>query len=394
MRIPIAKRATQVSPFLAMEVMERAKEMEATGRRIIYLCLGEPDFNTPPAVVAATGQALTEGATSYTHSQGLLALRQEICRYYLAQYRVEILPEQVIVSSGTSPLLLLLFSTLLDEGDELILSDPGYACYPGFVRFSGGTPVLVRTAAADGFQPRPEQVRAQLSARTRGLLINSPSNPAGSVLSGAQLQELAALPIPIISDEIYHGLSYAGPENCILEFTRDAFVLGGFSKAYAMTGWRLGYLISPLSCVRTLQILHQNFLICANHFVQRGGIAALRYCQEDVAEMRAVYDQRRRQLVKGLRALGFGVHFEPQGAFYVLADASHIDSDSQRLALDILEKTGVAVTPGIDFGEGAEGFLRFSYTRPLEEIVEALQGLESYLRQREKLPESGLDRSR
>jgi aspartate/methionine/tyrosine aminotransferase len=311
-----------------------------------------------------------------------LELRQEICRHYLEHYAVEIVPEQVMVSSGTSPLMLLLFSALLDDGDEVILPDPGYACYPGFVQFSGGVPVMLRTAAADGFQPQPEQVHQLITEKTRGLLINSPSNPAGSVLSGAEMQALTELSIPIISDEIYHGLTYEGDERCILEFTENAFVLGGFSKAYAMTGWRLGYLIAPLSCMRTLQTLHQNFMICANHFVQRAGIVALRQCSEDVAEMRAAYDKRRIELVARLRNLGFGVHFEPKGAFYVLADARHIDSNSQRLALDILEKTGVAVTPGIDFGEGAEGFLRFSYTRPLAEIVTALERIKLYLRQR------------
>ncbi|MCK4622578.1 MAG: pyridoxal phosphate-dependent aminotransferase [Desulfuromonadales bacterium] len=382
MQINMSQRSQLVTPFLAMEVMERAKEMDAAGREIIYLCLGEPDFATPPAILAATGQALAEGATSYTHSQGLIELRQEICRHYRDYYGVKIVPEQVIVSSGTSPLMMLLFSALLEDGDELILPDPGYACYPGFVKFAGGRPISVRTDAADGFQPRFESVEPLLTEKTRGLLINSPSNPAGSILSGAEMQALAVLPIPIISDEIYHGLTYEGEEHCILEFTEDAFVLGGFSKAYAMTGWRLGFLISPLACVRTLQILHQNFLICANHFVQRGGIAALQQCQEDVAEMRRVYDQRRKELVRRLRELGFGVHFEPKGAFYVLADARHIDSDSQRLSLDILEKAGVAVTPGIDFGEGAEGFLRFSYTRPFDEIVAAMERIESYLQQR------------
>lgn len=383
MHIPISHRAGQVEPFLAMELMERAKELEAAGREIIYLCLGEPDFDTPPAILTATGQALAEGATSYTHSLGLLELRQEICRHYFDYYGVTIVPDQVIVSSGTSPLMLLLFSTLLDQGDELILPDPSYACYPGFVKFSGGKPMLLKTDAKDGFQPQVEQVRALITEKTRGLLINSPSNPAGSVLSGAQMQALAQLPIPIISDEIYHGLTYQGDERCILEFTDDAFVLGGFSKAYAMTGWRLGFLISPLSCVRTLQTLHQNFLICANHFVQRGGIAALQQCDHEVAAMRDVYNKRRIELVARLRDLGFGVHFEPQGAFYVLADARHIDGQSQRLALDILEKTGVAVTPGIDFGEGAEGYLRFSYTRPLAEIKVALERIETYLRRRE-----------
>ena len=384
MQIPISNRAKMVEPFLAMELMERAKQLEAAGRDIIYLCLGEPDFKTPAAILAATGQALAEGATSYTHSLGLLELRQEICRHYRDYYGVKIVPEQVMVSSGTSPLMLLLFSTLLDDGDELILSDPGYACYPGFVKFSGGTPVLLRTAAEDGFQPRLDQVRALITEKTRGLLINSPSNPAGSVLSGEDLRGLAELPIPIVSDEIYHGLTYQGDEHSILEFTQDAFVLGGFSKAYAMTGWRLGYLISPLSCMRTLQTLHQNFLICANNFVQRGGIAALQQCGDDVTAMRKTYDKRRKILVAGLRNLGFGVHFEPKGAFYVLADARHVDSNSQGLALDILEKTGVAITPGVDFGSGAEGFLRFSYTRPSAEIVSALERIGDYLQQREE----------
>ncbi|MFK5925209.1 MAG: pyridoxal phosphate-dependent aminotransferase [Desulfuromusa sp.] len=384
MQIPISNRAGKVEPFLAMELMERAKELEAEGQDIIYLCLGEPDFKTPPAILAATGQALAEGATSYTHSLGLLELRQEICRHYLNYYGVQIVPEQVIVSSGTSPLMLLLFSTILDDGDELILTDPGYACYPGFVKFAGGEPVLLQAAAEDGFQPRAEQVQKLITSKTRGLLINSPSNPAGSILSGGEMEALAGLPIPIISDEIYHGLTYEGDERCILEFTQDAFVLGGFSKAYAMTGWRLGYLISPLPCMRTLQTLHQNFLICANHFVQRGGIAALQQCQDDVADMRDIYNKRRKEMMSRLRDLGFGVHFEPKGAFYVLADARHIDTNSQRLALDILEKTGVAVTPGVDFGQGAEGFLRFSYTRPFAEIVTALERIGVYLRQRPK----------
>ncbi len=210
MQLHMAERTRQVKPFLAMELMERAKELEAAGRDVIYLCLGEPDFTTPSAILAATGQALAEGATSYTHSLGLLELRQEICRYYAAHYGVEIVPEQVVVSSGTSPLMLLLFSALLDEGDEIILTDPGYACYPGFVRFSGGNPIQLQTAASAGFQPQAAQVKALITERTRGLLINSPSNPAGSVLSGQEMAALAELPIPIISDEIYHGLTYRG----------------------------------------------------------------------------------------------------------------------------------------------------------------------------------------
>ncbi len=386
MEIPLSRRACQIEPFLAMELMERAKVLQAQGRDIIYLCLGEPDFPTPNAVIDAAGAALSEQATSYTHSLGLIELREEICRHYLDTYGVSIVPEQVMVSAGTSPLMLLLFSALLEEGDELIMSDPGYACYPSFVRFAGGIPTTVHTAAENGFQPRVEEVRSLLSERSRGLLINSPSNPAGSILSPRDLAALAELPIPIISDEIYHGLTYAGEEQSILQHTQDAFVLGGFSKAYAMTGWRLGFLIAPLNVMRRLQILHQNFLICANHFVQRAGIVALRDCQAEVKQMRNIYNQRRIKLIKGLRRLGFGVHFEPQGAFYVLVDARHIDRDSQRLALDILEQTGVAVTPGVDFGGGAEGYLRFSYTRPQDDLDQALERIALYLARRDCLP--------
>ncbi len=386
MEIPLSRRTAQIKPFLAMELMERAKVLQAQGREIIYLCLGEPDVPTPAAIVAATGKALAEQATSYTHSLGLLELREQICQHYRQTYGVDITPEQVMVSAGTSPLMLLLFSALLEEGDELIFSDPGYACYPSFVRFAGGVPVPVRTVAKNGFQPRADEVRALLSERSRGLLINSPSNPAGSILSSRDLAALAELPIPIISDEIYHGLTYSGEEQSILQHTQDAFVLGGFSKAYAMTGWRLGYLIAPLPVMRRLQILHQNFMICANHFVQRAGIVALRDCQAEVGGMRALYNQRRVKLIKELRRLGFGVHCEPQGAFYVLADARHIDGDSQRLALDILEQTGVAVTPGVDFGDGAEGFLRFSYTRPQEDLDLALERISLYLKRRGCLP--------
>ena len=386
MEIPLSRRVGQIEPFLAMELMERAKVLQAQGRDMIYLCLGEPDFPTPNAVIAAATAALSEHATSYTHSLGLLELREEICRHYLDTYGVTIVPEQVMVSSGTSPLMLILFSALLEEGDELIMSDPGYACYPSFVRFAGGFPMTVRTAAENGFQPRVEEVRALLSERSRGLLINSPSNPAGSLLSPQDLAALAELPIPIISDEIYHGLTYAGEEQSILQHTQDAFVLGGFSKAYAMTGWRLGFLIAPLNIMRRLQILHQNFMICANHFVQRAGIVALRDCRAEVERMRTIFNQRRVKLIQGLRRLGFGVHFEPQGAFYVLADARHIDGDSQRLALDILEQTGVAVTPGVDFGAGAEGYLRFSYTRPQEDLDQALERIGLYLARRECLP--------
>ena len=374
-----SRRAEAVTPFLAMEVLERAKELEAGGRDIVYLCVGEPDFPTPAVACEAAIRAIREGWTTYTHSLGLSELREAIAEHYARRYGVAVDPGRIIVSSGTSPLMFLLFSALLDKGDEIILPDPCYSCYPNFIRFPGGKPCFLRTREEDGFQPRPEEVRSRITPRTRGVLVNSPSNPAGSVLPSAWLEELASLPIPLISDEVYHGLTYEGEERSALEFDPDAFVVAGFSKTFAMTGWRLGYLIVPRSSVRVLQSLHQNFMISANHFVQQAGIAVLREGQRDVEIMRAAYDQRRRHIVERLRALGLGVLRMPQGAFYVLADARSIHPDSLKLAMEILEAIGVAVTPGIDFGEGAQGYLRFSYANSIENIDRALDRLREYL---------------
>ncbi|MBE0568686.1 MAG: pyridoxal phosphate-dependent aminotransferase [Deltaproteobacteria bacterium] len=374
-----SRRAEAVTPFLAMEVLERAKELEAGGRDVVYLCVGEPDFPTPVLACKAAIRAIRKGETKYTHSLGLPELRKAIAKHYARRYGVAIDPGRIIVSSGTSPLMLLLFSALLDEGDEILLSDPCYSCYPNFIRFSGGKPCFLRTREEDGFQPRPEEVRKRITPRTRGVFVNSPSNPAGSVLPSGWLKELASLPVPLISDEVYHGLTYEGEERSALEFDPDAYVVGGFSKTFAMTGWRLGYLIVPESSVRVLQSLHQNFMISASHFVQQAGIAVLEDGWRDVEIMRAAYDRRRRHIVERLRALGFGVARMPQGAFYVLADARSIHPDSLKLAMEILEATGVAVTPGIDFGEGAQGYLRISYANSTENIDKAMDRLQEYL---------------
>jgi aspartate aminotransferase len=365
-----------------MEIMERAKVLEEAGREIIYLCLGEPDFPTPEPIVAAAHDAILAGETRYTHSLGRIELRDALSEHYRNRYRVSIDPEQIIVSSGTSPLMLLLFAALCNPGDEIILTDPCYPCYPNFVRFVGGEPRFLRTRPEQGFQPQPEDVRALISERTRGLLINSPGNPSGSVLSQMDMEKLAELPIPVIADEIYHGLTYEGDEHSILEFTTNAFVLGGFSKTYAMTGWRLGYLIAPQSAIRALQIFHQNVMISANSFVQLAGVAALQAGAPYVAQMRTEYDRRRRYLIPRLEEIGLKVHTRPAGAFYVLADARHISLDSLALAKDILEATGVAITPGIDFGQGAEGFLRFSYANSTENLDKAIDRLGVYFKER------------
>lgn len=275
--------------------------------------------------------------------------------------------------------MFLLFAALLNPGDEVIVSDPHYACYPNFIKFAQGRVVTVPVYEEDGFQYRPDAIAAKISDRTQAIFINSPSNPTGNLLSAERMQAISRLKPYVVSDEIYHGLVYEGREHSILEFTDRAFVLNGFSKLFAMTGFRLGYLIAPPDFIRPIQRLVQNFFISANTMVQKAGVAALTEAQEDTARMKAVYNERRVFMIRRLREMGFGITVEPTGAFYVFVNARHIAEDSYRLAFDILEKARVGVTPGIDFGPNAEGYLRFSYANSLENIAEGMDRLERYL---------------
>ena len=377
----IARRAKEIKPFIVMDVLERAHAMECEGIHVIHLEVGEPDFDTPQCVKDAACQALEEGHTHYTHSLGNLKLREAICEHYFERYGVTVHPDQIVITSGTSPAMFLIFSALLEEGDEVIISDPHYACYPNFIRFVQGVPVMVPVYEEDGFQYRPEAIKEKITNRTKAIFINSPSNPTGNLLSESRMRAIAEFSPYIISDEIYHGLVYEGQEHSILEFTDHAFVLNGFSKLYAMTGLRLGYLIAPQPFIRPIQKIQQNFFISANSVVQIAGIAALKEAGEDVARMKRIYNERRRFMVKRLKELGFGITVEPTGAFYVFANARHISisRDSYKLAFDILEKAHVGVAPGIDFGENGEGYLRFSYANSMENIVEGLDRIERYL---------------
>ncbi len=376
-----SQKAARIPPFYVMEVLERAQEMERSGRNIIHFEVGEPDFPTAPHICEAAYSALRAGDTKYTHSMGLPQLRQAIADNYNRKFNLELSPEQVIVTSGTSPALLLLFMGLLNDGDEVIMSNPYYASYPNFVEYLGGRPVYVYTREAEGFSLTPDAVAHAFTPKTRAVLLNSPSNPTGHVMYPETMGALAEIAgsVPIISDEIYQGLVYEGEDHTILEYTDNAFVLNGFSKLYAMTGWRLGYLIAPPEYMRTLQNLQQHFFICANSFVQHAGIAALEGDQDYVKEMVATYDKRRRYTIKRLKQIGFGIASEPTGAYYVLANAREFSPDSLALSWRILEDAGVAVTPGIDFGRGAEGYLRFSYANSIENIREGLDRVDNLL---------------
>jgi len=375
----ISQRARNIPPFIVMDVLERAHELEKEGRHIIHLEVGEPDFPTPRCICDAAARAIQGEQTHYTHSLGLIELREAISRHYFEKYGVRVEPDQIIVTSGSSPAIFMIFATILEAGDEIIISDPHYPCYPNFADFLNARPVFVNVFEEDGFQFRPREIEKRIGRLTKAILINSPSNPTGNLLSSDRMEEIAGLGPYIISDEIYHGLVYGEREHSILEFTGSAFVINGFSKLYAMTGWRLGYIICPPEFTRPLQKIQQNLFISAGSVSQWAGLAALADAGPDVEQMRNIYDERRRYMIQRLKELGFGLTVEPKGAFYVLANARHLSANSYELAFDILERANVGVTPGIDFGQNAEGYIRFSYANSLENIMLGLDRIEEYL---------------
>ena len=285
----IVQKAKDIKPFIVMEVLDKAVEMEKQGINVVHMEVGEPDFDVPACVSKAVANAYSEGRTHYTHSLGDPELREEIAKRYLRENGVTVSPDQIIVTSGSSPAILLTLGVLCEAGDEIIFSDPGYACYQNFIRFVDAKPVRVPVFEEDGFQFRPEEVARRITSKTKAILINSPMNPTGNLLSSKVMKELVKFNIPIIADEIYHGLVYDEQAHSILEFTENAFVLNGFSKLYAMTGLRLGYVVAPKSCVRAMQKLQQNLFICAGSTAQRAGIAALRNAQADVDYMKKTY---------------------------------------------------------------------------------------------------------
>jgi aspartate/methionine/tyrosine aminotransferase len=378
-----ARRVAEIEPFLAVEIAELAFELERAGVDVVHLEFGEPDFEAPPVVADAVMRAIKDGRTKYVSSLGILPLREAVVDHYAATYGVRISPAQVLVTPGTSPAMMLLFGHLLDPGDEVVVGDPYYACYPNFIRYAEGRPVTVPTTEATSFALHATAVRERLSPRTRAVLINSPANPTGAVMTAEAMAEIGEVAAHagafVVSDEIYHGLVYEGRARSILEFTERAFVLNGFSKAFAMTGWRLGYVIGPAEDIRAMQKVFGNFFISTNEFVQWAGVAALREAAEETRRFRAIFAERRRVMVDGLRRVGLGVGFEPAGAFYVLANARAYTQDSTRFARTLLEEANVAVTPGAAFGPGAEGYLRFSYAASIERIEEGLRRVERFL---------------
>lgn len=375
----VSERATRTTPFAAMDVLERANRMD----NVVHLEVGEPDFETPPAATDAAVAALRAGETGYTSSKGKPELRRAISAYYDRRYGVDVAPERIVVTSGSSPALLLAFSTLVDPGDEVVLTDPHYACYPNFVRQTGGRISTVSLSADDGFRPRVSAFERTVDSETEALLLNSPANPTGAVLDGSTLEDLVALAdradATVVSDEVYHGLTYEGEDHTVLEYTDDAFVLDGFSKRFAMTGWRLGWLVAPPDYVGHVNRIAQNTLICAPNFVQSAGIAALESGDDFLAEVRDTYRERRDFLVEAVAEWGMSMGYTPGGAYYLLVDVSDLPGDAFDAADFFLEDAGVAMTPGPDFGANAADCLRVSYANSAEQLAEASERIQAAL---------------
>ncbi|WP_158057276.1 pyridoxal phosphate-dependent aminotransferase [Halorussus halophilus] len=375
----VSERAKRTTPFTAMEVLERANRMDD----VVHLEVGEPDFDTPAAVTDAAIAALQAGETGYTSSKGKPELRRAISAYYDRQYGVDVDPSRIIVTSGSSPALLLAFNTLVDPGDEVVLTDPYYACYPNFVRQAGGRISTVSLSAADGFRPDVNEFARTVSTETEALLLNSPANPTGAVLDGSTLEELVSLAdaadATVISDEVYHGLTYEGEDHTILEYTDDAFVLDGFSKRFAMTGWRLGWMVAPPEYVEHVNRIAQNVLICAPNFVQSAGVAALESAANGLDDVRDTYRERRDYLVDAVEEWGLSMDYTPGGAYYLLIDVSNLPGDAFDAADFFLEEAGVAMTPGPDFGTNAEDCLRVSYANSAERLETASERIQQAL---------------
>ena len=382
----VSSRARAIPPFLAMDVLDQSRALEAEGRDIVHLELGEPDFPTPDNVLQAALKAVRDGYTSYTLTQGLLELRESISEFYYAEYGVKVHPDQIIVTTGSSPAMLLVFGTLLNPGEEVIIPDPHYPPYPANISFIGGVPVKFDLDESTGFRYNTDTVASKITPRTKGIIINSPSNPTGMMQDESVHRGLAETSeergIFIISDEIYHGLTYGSDRtHTMLEFTERSFVMSGFSKRYAMTGWRLGWVIAPEEFIEPMKNLHMNYFLSASGFVQVAGIEALTNCKDAVEKMRATYELRRNFLLTELRRIGFTFEVEPHGAFYLLLNTKHFADSSVELAKRLLHEAGVACTPGVDFGEKAEGYLRLSYAASMSALEEAVRRFEKWIGQ-------------
>lgn len=379
-----ARRLADIEPFHVVELLTRARQLEAEGRDIIHMEVGEPDFPTPEPIAEAAIAAIRDHKTLYTQALGLPELRAAISTFYRERYGVTVPASRIAITNGASGALNLAFAALANPGDEWLLADPGYPCNRHILRTYEGMPRSIPVGPDSNFQPTPEQVAAAWNARTAGLLVASPANPTGTLLALTQIEALAAACREhhghFLVDEIYHGLTYEVDAPSACAAGDDIWVINSFSKYFQMTGWRLGWMVIPEAYVRDVEKLAQNLTLCPSTPAQYAALAAFE--PETIAILearRAEFRQRRDFLAPALEAIGFRVTARPEGAFYLYCDCSALSADSFALARDLLEKAGVAATPGLDFGSNEpERHIRFAYTTGIPRLAEAIRRLSAY----------------
>jgi aspartate/methionine/tyrosine aminotransferase len=377
--LPLARRMADIRPFHVMELLRRARELEAQGRDVIHMEVGEPDFPTPAPICEAASRFLATGDVHYTAALGLPALREAIARFYQERFGADVPPERIVVTPGASGALMLALAATTDPGDEWLIPDPGYPSNRHLVRTFEGIPRALPVEADTDFQPTAEQVDAAWTPATRGLMVATPANPTGTLLSPERLLALRdavrARNGLLIVDEIYQGLTYGVPASTALAQFDDAFVVNSFSKYFGMTGWRLGWLVAPEGWAREIERLAQHFFISPSTVAQHAALTAFAPATlELLEERRAAFEARRNALLPALRQLGFTIAAEPAGAFYIYADVSAIAEDSEALARQLIEQAFVATTPGLDFGTHApRQHLRIAYTTEVPRLLEAVE---------------------
>jgi len=380
-----AGRMARIQPFHVMALLARARALEEQGRSIVHMEIGEPDFVTPQPVIDAGIHALQEGRTHYTPAVGLTALRARVSAFYRARYGVEVAAERVVITPGASGALQLVLALLVDPGGRVLMADPGYPCNRNFVHLLNGVPVGVPVDAATNYQPTASQVEAAWSGPVSALLVASPSNPTGTLLGDPELRALFAVTRErggaLVVDEIYHGLTYGAAATTALAISEEIFVINSFSKYFGMTGWRLGWLVAPRAAVAEIDKLAQNLYLAAPTPAQYAALSAFEPDNIAILEgRRQEFQARRDYLLPALRSLGFDIAGAPEGAFYLYADCSRFTEDSYGFSARLLEEAGVAITPGIDFGDHRpERHVRFAYTTSLENLQEGVRRLKDYL---------------
>ena len=381
-----SSRIDDIQPFHVMELLARAKELEVQGKDIIHMEIGEPDFPTPQPIVDAGIKAISQGHVHYTAAVGLLELREKISAFYQKQYQVEVNANRIVITPGASGALMLALGVVMQEGDEVLLADPGYPCNTNFVRFLSGKSKAIAVDASSGFQLNLKHLKDNWSDKTKAVIVASPSNPTGTILKQEELVAMVSFVKQrgayLIVDEIYHGLVYDEKINTALAVDENIIVINSFSKYFNMTGWRLGWLVAPEAIISNMDKLAQNVFIAASTTAQYAALAAFE--PETIAlleKYKNEFKQRRDFLIPELKKLGFKIEVEPQGAFYVYANCEKFTKDSYQFAYGLLENIGVAITPGKDFGDNKEKlFVRFAYTTSIENLKEAIGRLSNYLK--------------